>query len=313
MKFTRLIAATGSTLALVAGGVCVALVGGSGTASAAGQPSSAFGLELTGAGTAVIDRIPSVTSKDGKQVEDSLIAIPDNPLLTGGVVNVSARNGKASSSVTDLGIGGGILEQAPQLAELFTQLQPACDALDQIPLGTIADQIIDPATGTLLPQLLEQVVNGAGQAGLDLSLVTALDLSELLPDQLGDLCDLAAGSDLIEADAVTSECNGNTGTVAIADLAVAGLSPRIDTNAPNKSVSIPGLLTLTVNRQTKNSDGTFTVDALYLNLFDQVELTVASSTCGEVTSRTPNPEDPDDPSDAPTPTDPITTNAPVTG
>lgn len=312
MKITRLAAVTGSTLLLVAAGASVALVGGSGAANAAGQPSSAFGLHLSGAGTAIIDQTPLVTSTDGKATEDSLIAIPDNPLLTGGVVNVAAENGKASASVTDLGVGGGLLEQVPQLADLFTQLQPVCDALDQIPLGTIVDQIIDPATGTLLPALLEQVVAGAGQAGLDLSLVTALDLSALLPDQLGDLCDLVAGGNLVDADAVVAECEGRagnyTGTVAIADLGVAGLEPFVDTNEPNKSVEVPGLLELTVNRQTENADGTFTVDALYLNLLGQIELTVASATCGEVAAATTTP-----PTDAPTPTDPVTTRLPVTG
>lgn len=308
MKITRVAAVAASTMLLAAGGAAVALVGGSGTASAADAPSSAFGLNLSGAGQAIIDKTPSVTSTDGKLTEDSLIALPDNPLITGGVVNVGAKNGHASASVTDLGVGGGLLKQVPQLADLFTQLQPVCDALDQVPLGSIADQIIDPITGTLLPDLLETVVDGLGQAGLDLSLVTALDLSQLLPDQLGDLCDLVVGGNLVDADAVTAECNGDKGTVAIADLGVAGLAPLVDTNTPNKSVEVPGLLKLTVNRQTKNADGTFTVDALYLNLLGQIELTVASATCGNVASNNPS-----DPTDAPTPTDPVTTNAPVTG
>lgn len=304
MKITRLVGAVGGTLLLVAAGASVALVGGSGTASAAGQPSSAFGLHLTGAGTPVIDQTPTVVSSDGKQVEDSLGAIPENPLITGGIVNVSARNNHASASVTELNVLNGI----EPLQEVFTQLEPLCSALDQIPLGTITEPLIDPVTGTLLPALTEALAD-AGQPNIDLSLIPALDFSELLPDQLGDLCDV--GTSVVQADTVTAECNGDSGTAVVAGLTVAGLEPTIDTNQPNRSIEVPGLLELTVNRQTKNADGTFTVDALYLNLLDQIELTVSSATCGEVLAAAP-PSDPTE-SDAPTPRDPVTTNAPVTG
>ena len=197
MKKTRTLAAAAGALALVTGAASLTLLGG-GSASAAGEPSSAFGLSLTAAGTDVIAPTPAVESTDGDLVTDSLVTLPDNPLITGGVVEVSAENGKASAGVTGLNVGGGLLEQVPQLADLFTQLAPVCDALDQIPLGTITDQIIDPVTGTLLPDLLGPIVDAVNPA-IDLSLVTALDLSDLLPDQLGDLCNVVVGGELVDA------------------------------------------------------------------------------------------------------------------
>ncbi|MBM9460275.1 hypothetical protein JK386_10210 [Nocardioides sp. zg-536] len=311
MKKTRTLASAAGALALVTGVASLALIGGGGAASAAGQPSSAFGIQLTAAGTNAIDATPLVTSNDGAPITDSLVTLPPNPLLTGGVISVEAKNGSARASVADLKVAGGLLEQAPQLQQLFTQLQPVCDGLDLIPLGQVLDQLRDPVTGTLLPAALEQLVAGAGQAGLDLSLVTALDLSEILPETLGDLCDVVAGGALVGATAVAAECTGTTGTTTITDLGILGVDSLLDTNKPNSKVEVPGLLEVTVNRQTTNADGTFTVDALYVNLFGQLELTVGSATCGEVTNRVDNPETPDTP-DAPVPT-PVETNVPVTG
>ncbi|HWI44009.1 MAG TPA: choice-of-anchor P family protein [Nocardioides sp.] len=306
MKIKRHLAPVAGALLLVTGVASLALLGGGGAASAAGSPSSAFGIELVAGGTNVIPQTPAVVSSDGSEVTDALIALPDNPLLTGGVVNVKAKNGAASSSVADLHVGAGLLQQVPQLADLGTQLKPLCDALNQIPLGQISNQIIDPQTGTLLPQLLQPIVANVAP-GLDLSAITALDLSKLLPAQLGDLCNFVASGNLLGAGVVEASCTGQDGSIKVEGLT--GLvGSLIDTNKPNQSIAIPGLLTVTVDRETKNADGTFTVDAVYLNLADQLELTIASATCGEVDAASPTPDE----SDAPSPT-PIKSHAPVTG
>jgi hypothetical protein len=307
MKKTRTLASAAGALVLVTGTASLALLGG-GAASAAGNPSSAFGLELVIAGTPVIDALPAVESTDGKVVTDSLIGLPDNPVVSGGVVNVSAENGKASSSVTDLGVGDGLLAALP--AEITDQLGTVCttltDALDPL-TGAIDDTLL----GTLLPTiggLLDQISAATEGTPLDLGLLGALDLSELTSLQLGGLCDVLSGDDqLVGADAVVAECNGDTGTTTITDLGVLGLPVDIDVSEPNATLDVAGLVTVTANRHTANADGTFTVDALHVSLLGQIELTVASATCGEVTSD----GDPD-PSDAPTPT-PVETNVPVTG
>ena len=80
--------------------------------------------------------------------------------------------------------------------------------------------------------------------------------------------------------------------------------------AKGSKVSIPGVLTITANRQTKNANGTFTVDGLVVELLGQETLTITSATCGNVTSRKA-PHLPHEHS-APTP-HPVHGNAPVTG
>lgn len=305
MKNTRTLASVASALVLVGGGASLTLLGGGGAAVAAGEPSSAFGIELNLAGNPVIEPTPFVESTDGTLVTDTLIDLPVDPLLDAGVVNASAENGAADASVADLSVV--LLDGAlAPLTALGEQLAPLCDVLDQIPLADLIDQATGP-NGNLLPDLLGPIVEALDPA-IDLSLLTALDLSDVAPDQLGDLCDFATTGNLVGADAVTASCTGDTGTMTITgtDGLLASL---IDTNTPNSSVAIPGVVEVTVNRQTNNADGTFTVDALYVNLLDVVELTVASATCGEVTD---DGGPTDDPSDAPSPT-PIETNVPVTG
>ncbi|KRA29406.1 hypothetical protein ASD81_20670 [Nocardioides sp. Root614] len=308
MKNTRTLASVASALVLVGGGASLALLGGGGVAVAAGEPSSAFGLELTIADNAVLDQIPAVESTDGKVVTDSLIGLPANPVASGGVVNVSAENGKASSSVTDLGVGDGLLAQLP--SEITDQLGTVCDQLSA-GLDPVTGAINDALLGTLLPQLgglLDQIADATDGTPLDLGLLGALNLSSLTDLQLDGLCDVLSGdTQLVGADAVIAECNGDTGTTVITDLAALGLPVDIDVSEPNATLDIAGLVTITANRQTANADGTFTVDALHVSILGQIELTVASATCGEVTS-----DEETDPSDAPTPT-PIESHVPVTG
>lgn len=308
MKKTRILASATSAVVLVTGATAFAVLGGGGTASAAGNPSSAFGIDLSLAGNAVVEKTPSVESADGKLVTDSLADIPLDPVAEAGVVTVSAENGAARSAVADLDVV--LLDGAlAPLATLGTQLKPLCDALDAIPIGTIVNQITGP-DGSLLPAVLGPLVSNLSGTPINLSLITAIDLSDVLPAQLGDLCDFALSGNLLGATAVEASCTGDTGTTKLT-LTDGLLASLIDTNKPNSSVAIEGVVEVTVNRQTKNADGTFTVDALYVNLLDQVELTVASATCGNVT-RDGGPTTVPTESDAPTPT-PVESHVPVTG
>jgi hypothetical protein len=307
MKIKRHLAPAAGALLLVTGSASVALLGGGTAATAAGQPSSAFGISLTIADNEAIPPTPFVESTDGSLVEDSAVDVPGAPLLEAGVLNASAENGEARASVADLRVA--LLDgELAQLAQLGEQLQPLCDALDQIPIGDIKDGATDD-DGTLLPELLDPIVDGAAEGGVDLSLITALDLSDVTPDQLGVICDFAASGNLVGADLIVAECNGDRGDVTVEGLT--GLVPSlIDTNRTNGAIEIPGLVNIVLNRQTSNANGTFTVDALYVELFDQIELTVSSATCGEVTRDRGGDVDPVD--DAPAP-DPVETHVPVTG
>lgn len=298
----RHVTAAAGVALLTAAAATVALVGGSTTSTAAGTPSSAYGIAATGA--LPIDGTPTVVSTDGSEVTDSVVTVPDNPLLSAGVLEVSAANGAASSTVADLGVGDGILAMLPD--DLSSQLQPVCNGLDQVPL----DQVTDPVTGDLVEGALEDALNQVSDSSpVDLGAVSALELGDLLPDELSGVCDLLAGDTaLVDATAVEATCTGTAASTTIADLTALGLPVEVDTEEANATTEIPGVVSLTVNRQTDNEDGTFTVDALVLDLFDQEEVVVASATCGRVTSAPQHHH----PSGPPSPT-PVVTDLPVTG
>jgi hypothetical protein len=94
----------------------------------------------------------------------------------------------------------------------------------------------------------------------------------------------------VRATAVTSSCSfdTNTGTVTGTSgitngrVALVGL-PNIAlaaNAAPNTTVSVPGIATITLNRQTTAPDGTLTVDAIYVDLLgDTQTITIGTSTC----------------------------------
>jgi len=298
MKFKSQLAAVGGTLAVVAAGASVALVGGISSSSAAEAPSSAYGLVATG--LIPIQKTPTITSTSGGLVTNSLIALPSNPLLSGGVINVRAKNGFAHSDVANLSVGGGLLSQV-DLSQVTSALQPVCSALSGVSLSQL-----NTAVGGILGSLGSALTTLSGATGIDLSAIGGLDMSNLLPDQLSGLCDTLNGvGNLVGVGAIATECHGTTGTVHIANLKAVGLPIKVDTSKIDSKISVPGVLTLEINRQTHNSDGSFTVDGLVIDLLGRQEIVLTSATCGKVSHRT-------GPTDAPTPT-PTHTKAPVTG
>ena len=316
MKNKRHLGPLAGALVLVAGAATTATLLTGGTATAAGTPSSAFGLERSVAGNGVIPRTPAVSSTDGSLKTDSLIGLPTNPVASGGIVNASAQNGAADASVTDLAVGEGLIKTLKLPAAATDQLKAGCTQLTTALEGLTGP--VGDALDTILPQLqggLDQVADATKGTPLNLSALGALDITKLTdPDQLQALCDVLAGDlKVVGAGAVEARCTGNTGTTTIANLKALGLPVNVDTKKANQSVKVfdvpgvPPVVELVVNRQTANADGTFTVDALYVNILDQVKLTVASATCGNVTSdKAPVP------GDAPAPK-PVKEHVAVTG
>lgn len=316
MKNKRHLAPMAGALLLVAGAATTAAVLTGGSATAAGSPSSAFGLELSIAGNGVIPRTPAVSSTDGSLKNDSLIGLPSNPVASGGIVNASAQNGAASASVTDLAVGEGLIKTLKLPDAATEQLEAGCTQLT-----TALAQVTGPlgdALDTILPQLqggLDTIADQTKNTPLNLSALGALDITKLTdPDQLKALCDVLTGDlKVVGAGAVEAKCTGNTGTTTIANLKALGLPVNVDTKKANQKVKVfdvagvPPVVELVVNRQTANADGTFTVDALYVNVLDQIKLTVASATCGNVTS-----DKAQVPGDAPSPK-PVKEHIPVTG
>ena len=97
----------------------------------------------------------------------------------------------------------------------------------------------------------------------------------------------------LTADLVTSSCTFNTtdgtvsGTASITNGAVGGrlLAISLAANpAKNTTVTVPGIATLTLNRQTTATDGTLTVDAIYVSLLNSTQtLSIGTSVCNTAT------------------------------
>lgn len=94
----------------------------------------------------------------------------------------------------------------------------------------------------------------------------------------------------VRAAVVTSSCRFDpntglvTGTSSIARgrvVLIGGVPIALDAAAaPNTTVNVPGVATITLNRQVTAGDGTLTVDAIYVNLLNSTQtLTVATSVC----------------------------------
>lgn len=297
-----------SALALATSAASVALVGGSTASHAAGTPSSAYGLELTIGGEEVIPASTvAVESTDGSNVSDSLAEFPENPILTGGLIEVEAANNYAMARTARLELGDGLLANVP--AEVRDQISSGCTDLESN--ATPLEDILNEVDNQLLLNLeaaLDQLNDQTSPSGLDLSALASLDLQALTPNELSGLCDVLAGEQaLLTSGTLEAECTDDSGTAIIEDLNALGLESEVNTTEPNQSAEIPGVLKVTVNEQTSNNDGTFTVNALRVTLLGQADLTVSSATCGEVTRDVAEQTD-----EAPAPT-PVEANLAVTG
>jgi hypothetical protein len=94
----------------------------------------------------------------------------------------------------------------------------------------------------------------------------------------------------LTATAVTSSCSFNTntgaltGTTAITDgrVTVAGVptTPLAINPFPNTSLTLPGIATVIMNRQTRAGDGTLTVNAIYVSWLGSTQtLAIGTSVC----------------------------------
>jgi hypothetical protein len=99
-----------------------------------------------------------------------------------------------------------------------------------------------------------------------------------------------AGLAGLSATAVTSSCSFDTNTatvsgtssVANGTVTVLGSSPiTLAANpAPNTTVNVPGVATITLNRQVTAGDGTLTVNAIYVSLVGGTQtVSIGNSTC----------------------------------
>ncbi|MDV6013940.1 choice-of-anchor P family protein [Haloechinothrix sp. LS1_15] len=246
-----------------------ALLIGTSIGHATPGPSEAYGAYISG----IIDPPqPHVQSTDGTTQSDSLVELPDNPLLGLKAATVTAGDSEASvelANVEILPIDNGL---PPELQEGFEQLQ-----------GALCEGV--PSTEELPEELAP--------------------LTDLLDP--GQVCD-GNGFDapaVLSADLITVACEGDTGTFDVANLRLLG--QPIDVPGPEANTQIPldPLAHITFNKQFTDERG-FTTQALAVEVGGgELEIVLASATCGEAAAEPEVPQAP-----KPTPTE---ADLPVTG
>lgn len=304
--------------ALLVGAATVVVVGGATTGTAAGTPSSAYGITASLAGNQLLAPTPYVVSTTGALVSDSLATVPVPDIANVGLVEVTAQNNHATSNVAGVTVSGTSLTSGA--------LKPVGDALapvlDQV--GAVCDQLnaattvlTDPLSSTLT-DLVNQL--GAGLAPLTEPTTGGVITGAELLDNLTPVCDALDNlGELISIGAVTAQCTGNTGTSHVGEISLLGL-PAILPEGTNQALSqgalgaLAPLVDLKLNTQTTNADGTFSVTALTLDLLSAagapvVHLEIGHVTCGNVTNDTPTTSVPS----APAPTVIKTKGPKVTG
>jgi hypothetical protein len=270
------------TIAAVTGLVTFSLVASSPAVTAAAKPSSAYGISATG--QVPIAKTPYVESPDGKRHTSSALALPENALISLRAGTATAGNDSAALELFDLTVGQGVLSQVkipPELKQTCANL-PATGA-DDLPIPDLA-----------LPDL-----------GLPLPL-PPLSTKDLPVKNLPDLCNLllTPPSSLLAIDSVNVYCTGDEGAVDIGSLTLLGQKIALPSTKQSFTIPAAPLAKITVNEQTKNADGSFTITALTIDLGNGAEvIRLASATCAkQVSTPKPSPR----PTPRPTPTVPQT-------
>jgi len=252
--------------------------------SAPTTKSFAYGFSANGEG-----QQPYVESTDGQQHETGG-NLPENPLLTGQLVYLSAGDDEAAVRIANLTFGGALAQLPPEATAGIEQLQAACAAFEQEPPGE-------------LPPIFENLPGGVLETPTPED--AAAFCTQLLDDEILNAAELRA---------LNVSCDGDRGAVEVAGASVLGadapgLTGPVDPDTTLLPAESP--LQITLNRQTQNADGSFTVDGLVLTAGPggEGEVVLASTTCGEPIA---TPRVTDDPPPAPAPT-PVPADIPVTG
>ncbi|GAB3489582.1 choice-of-anchor P family protein [Amycolatopsis cihanbeyliensis] len=125
-------------------------------------------------------------------------------------------------------------------------------------------------------------------------------VAELQVD-LGGVAELGLGSPMLTATAVEAVCGSGKASSSLAEARLGGT--KLDVSAPpNTAVEVPGVASVTLNKQVTKEDGTMTVTAISIEIGRVQTLDIASATCtssgGQPTTTEPAPE-PTDPAGGP--------------
>jgi hypothetical protein len=156
---------------------------------------------------------------------------------------------------------------------------------------------------------------------VDLKLLNARAGAGQARASIADLSvNLGAGKPQLSASAVEADCGAGDMSSSLAKAKIG--DQKLDAQVPpNTPVTVPGVLSVTLNKQVKHDDGSVAVTAISINVDGIQKLDLASTTCvpakntGGGGTRTPAPTTTTKPlpnGEAPTPT-PVKAHLDVTG
>jgi hypothetical protein len=285
MKLRTPLALTGAAALAVTTG----LVTTANPSQAAATPSSAYGFSAEG--PLALDPTPVVTSTNGETVTDNAGEIPDNPLVTAGLLELMAGNNRASVTVADVAIG--------KVGDLPAPPQAFIDGCNQL-TGELPEGQESP-----LPLPVDQLPRELAPIAAVIEDPTAL-------------CDYLTDTEaaLVTAGLIDVSCEGNTGNMRLLGLKVAGQPVPIPSDVPENfgtaGTPLAAIASITANRQTQNG-GVFEVKGLEVVLGGTQTLNFAGVTCGQRVAQTaarPPAQQPAPRAEAP---EPVRQSVPVTG
>jgi hypothetical protein len=141
----------------------------------------------------------------------------------------------------------------------------------------------DSIAGLLTAGLITDRASATGAStsvanvGVTLAAATALLTAvSLTADAVTSQCTFDPNTDTVSGSATITNGTVNGGLISLISLAA---DPAKDT-----TVTVPGVATLTLNRQTTATDGTLTVDAIYVSLLNSTQtLSIGTSVCNTAT------------------------------
>lgn len=189
---------------------------------------------------------------------------------------------KAAAS---LSLAGGIL--AATTGPAFAASPNEAYGAQATGLITTAELVEATFPGTSPVTAVSASIPGLLTTGIVTDTATATSASSTVANVAATLSALAT----LRADAVSSSCHfdTNTGTVSGTSsitngrvVILGGTTILLAAAAPpNTTVAVPGVATITLNRQTTAPDGTLTVSAIYVKLLNGQTLTIATSVCNK--------------------------------
>lgn len=122
------------------------------------------------------------------------------------------------------------------------------------------------------------------QALAELKLLNARAGSGQARASIGDLkIGLGAGKPVLTASAIEAQCGHGKHASSLAKATLGDHKLGVGV-APNTKVAVPGLLSVTLNKQVTNKDGSVTVTAISIDVDGIQKLDLASCTCSESAS-----------------------------